>query len=185
MNFRPALLALLALLAASNADAGEWEVQPELSALRFSGVSQGESFEGRFTRFTPQIRFDPADLAHARFDVAIDLASVDTRNQERDETLASEDFFDLANYPSARFVATEFVAAGTGFEAQGSLELRGTRQPVTLRFEWTPGDGGARLEGEATLDRTAFGVGGGDWAEAETIAHEVKVATTLMLVPKP
>jgi polyisoprenoid-binding protein YceI len=185
MNFRPAVLPLLALLAASNAVAGDWDVQPELSALRFSGVSQGESFEGRFTRFTPQIRFDPADLAHARFDVAIDLASVDTRNQERDETLAGEDFFDLANYPAARFVATEFVAAGAAFEAHGALELRGTRQPVTLRFEWTPGDGGARLEGEATLDRTAFGVGGGDWADADTIAHEVKVATVLMLVPRP
>jgi polyisoprenoid-binding protein YceI len=172
MNFRPAVLPLLALLAASNAVAGDWDVQPELSALRFSGVSQGESFEGRFTRFTPQIRFDPADLAHARFDVAIDHAS-------------GEDFFDLANYPAARFVATEFVAAGAAFEAHGALELRGTRQPVTLRFQWTPGDGGARLEGEATLDRTAFGVGGGDWADADTIAHEVKVATVLMLVPRP
>lgn len=171
------------LLATATVSAGDWTMRPEGSTLRFSGAAQGESFEGKFAQFTPQIRFDPAALEGARFDVTVKLASADTRNQERDETLAGSDFFDVQNYPEARFVATEFAAVEDGFEARGALELRGTRQPVTLSFQWTPIADGVRLEGKATLDRTAFGVGSGDWADAGTIAHEVEVATTLVLVP--
>jgi polyisoprenoid-binding protein YceI len=180
---RIALLAAL-LACAGSATAADWTVRPEGSSLRFSGVAQGEKFEGRFGEFTPSIRFDPAALEAARFDVTIKLASADSRNEERDEALAGADFFDVANYPEARFVATEFAAIeGGGFEARGALELRGTRQPVTLAFKWTPDKDGVRLEGKATLDRTAFGVGSGDWEDAETVAHAVEVATTLLLVP--
>jgi len=171
------------MLCSATAAGGDWTMKPEGSSLRFSGMAQGEAFEGRFTEFNPKIRFDPAALEGARFDVSIKLASADSKNQERDDTLEGSDFFDVQNYPEARFVATEFAAVEGGFEAHGALELRGTRQPVTLSFQWTPSADGVRLEGKATLDRTAFGVGGGDWADAETIAHEVKVATTLLLVP--
>lgn len=183
MNLRHAGLLLLCSLASTPVMARDWNVREDLSWLRFSGTSQGESFEGSFARYSPQIRFDPLQLERSRFDIGIDLASADTRNEERDETLVGSDFFDIDNYPAARFVATEFVAADAGFEAHGSLELRGTRQPVTLRFQWTPVKDGVRLEGEATLDRIAFGIGLGDWADAEMIGHEVRVATTLMLQP--
>ncbi len=177
----PLYIALM--LSTASASASDWKVRPEGSSLRFSGAAQGESFEGKFSQFTPNIRFDPAALDGARFDVTIKLASADSRNQERDETLGGSDFFDVKNYPEARFLATEFVAVEGGFEARGALELRGTRQPVTLSFQWKPSADGVRLEGKATLDRTAFGVGAGDWADPATIAHEVEVATTLVLVP--
>lgn len=181
---RSAFAAVLLLLAA-DAPAADWAVKPDGSSLRFSGVAQGEAFEGRFAQFNPAIRFDPAALENARFDVTIALASADTRNEERDETLRGADFFDVSQYPQARFIATEFVAVegGGGYEARGALELRGARQPVTLAFTWTPVGDGARLDGKATLDRTKFGIGGGDWEDAEMIAHEVQVRTTLALVP--
>ena len=176
---------LLLLALAGNAAAADWTVDEKASSLRFTGTGQGEDFEGRFTSFDAKIAFDPANLAGAAFDVGIDVASADTRNEERDGALKEADFFDAASHPRARYVATEFVPVGTGFEARGTLTLRGVTKPVTLVFTWTPRNGGATLEGKATLDRTAFGVGGGDWADADTIAHEVKVATTLVLRPAP
>jgi polyisoprenoid-binding protein YceI len=173
----------LLALCSSTAAAGNWAVQPDASSLRFAGVTQGENFEGAFGKFEATIAFDPKALAGSKFDVTITLASADTKNEERDDTLRGSDFFAVDEHPSAHFTATEFVAVGNRFEARGTLELRGASKPVTLTFDWTPNAGGARLEGEATLDRTAFGVGGGDWADAEMIAHEVKVATTLILTP--
>jgi polyisoprenoid-binding protein YceI len=174
-------LALL-LLAATQAHAAGWTVAKE-SSLRFSGNAQGESFEGRFAVFEAKISFDPADLAAAKFDVAIDLASADTQNEERDGTLKDAEFFDVDTHPKATFVATEFVSVGSGFEARGTLTLRGVSKPVALLFTWTPSGGGATLEGKATLDRMQFGVGGGEWEDPEMIGHEVKVATTLVLQP--
>lgn len=180
---KSAIATLLLAASLAPASATDWVARPELSSLRFSGSSQGESFEGSFARFTPRIRFDPAAPAEARFDVTIELASADTRNAERDETLHGSDFFDVTGHPQARFVADGVVATGTGFEARGELELRGIRRPVTLAFAWTALTDGARLEGSATLDRTDFDVGGGDWADPDMIAHEVTVATTLVLAP--
>ena len=180
---RPAAIFVLALPFASAAVAQDWSMQTDGSSLRFIGSAQGESFEGRFAQFNPSIRFDPAALEQARFDVSITLASADSQNEERDGTMKGSDFFDVENYPVARFLATEFAADGTAFLAKGALELRGTRQPVTLRFTWARDAGSARLDGKATLDRTAFGVGSGDWADPESIAHEVLVETTLILVP--
>jgi polyisoprenoid-binding protein YceI len=183
--FRPTWRVLVLLLpGAPLAHASDWQVVDDASSLRFSGSSQGESFDGRFGRFDANIRFDPAALDAARIDVRIALESSDTRNEERDETLHGADFFDVENYPEARFNSTDFAAVDAGFEARGSLELRGTSQPVTLAFTWNDDPQGARLDGRATLDRTAFGIGGGDWADAEMIAHEVGVKTTLVLRPQ-
>jgi polyisoprenoid-binding protein YceI len=177
------LLVALATSLPGAALAADWSVQADGSSLRFSGTAQGEKFAGRFAQFRAAIRFDPAALDAAKFDVTVQLASADTKNEERDETLQGSDFFDSASYPDARFVATEFVGAGDGFEAHGALELRGVRRPVTLAFTWKPDGTGARLDGKATLDRTEFGVGGGDWEDPEMVAHAVEVATTLRLQP--
>ena len=178
------LLLPLSLFAAAGAQGASWTVAKD-SSLRFTGTAQGEAFEGRFGKFDAKIAFDPADLAGSKFDVTIDLASADTQNEERDGTLRDAPFFDVATQPKATFVATEFAAAGGGFEARGTLTLRGVARPVTLAFTWTPAGAGATLEGKATLDRMQFDVGGGEWEDAEMIAHEVQVATTLVLQPSP
>lgn len=183
-SFSRAALIGLASLCFATAQAHDWTVQKEGSSLRFTGASQGESFEGRFNEFVARISFDPTDLPGSKFDVTIALASADTQNEERDDTLHGSDFFAVAQHPKAQFIATKFVAVSEGFEARGTLALRGATQPVTLRFHWTPTADGARLDGKATLDRIAFGIGAsGDWEDAEMIDHEVEVATTLILRP--
>src|SRR5690606_35373233 len=99
---------LLLLALAGVADASDWTVQAGASALRFTGSMQGERFEGGFDRFQAEIRFDPADLAGARFEVTVDLASADTDNEERDETLLGPDFFNVERSPQAHYSASRF-----------------------------------------------------------------------------
>lgn len=187
MRAPAALVALmLALaLAAAPAAASDWTMQPG-SWLGFETSYDGEPFEGRFARFTPTLRFDPADLAHARFDVAIDLASADTGHDERDEVLVGEDFFAAGASGRARYVATTFRALGDGrFVADGTLTLRGVAKPVALAFTWKAGAQPV-LDGEATVSRLAFGVGtGDDWADTELLPDAVKVRTHLVLAAQP
>lgn len=175
-------LSLAFLLCALPLQAAEWRADPASSRLGFSGSAQGEAFEGRFGEFTPSIVFDPDDLAAARFDVVIRLASADTANAERDEALHSHDFFSVRRHPEARYVAERFRALGDGrFAADGELSLRGATRPVTLEFEWSGDDATAVLEGRAVLDRLDFDVGGGEWADEGTIARRVVVTTRLSL----
>ena len=172
------------LLAASlPAWAQDWQMA-DGSTLGFRTSFQGEAFDGRFTRFTPQVRFNPEDLANARFDVRIDLASADTRNSERDDTLKSADFFDVGKTPTARYTATAFTALGNGrYRADGRLQLRGNSRPVALVFSWKQNKG-AVLAGEAVLNRLDFGVGAGDWADTGLLPDAVQVKTLLILTPK-
>lgn len=175
--------AVCAFLLAGTAWAAEWRVDDTASTLEFAGESQGERFEGRFGRFDAAIRFDPANPSDARFDVTVDLASVDSANSERDETLLGPDFFDVAGMPQSRYVAGAFRPTPDGFVAEGELTLNGVTAPVPLAFRWQPTASGAILEGRATLDRLRFGLGTGDWADPDVIAHAVEVHTRLVLVP--
>ncbi|MBB5015938.1 YceI family protein [Rehaibacterium terrae] len=171
----------LALLLACSAHAADWRMDPAASTLGFIGMTQGERFEGRFGEFQAAIRFDPDDLDHARFDVTIALASADTANAERDEALLGSDFFHVRRHPQAHYRAERFRALGDGrYAADGELSLRGITRPVTLEFRWTAGEP-AILEGEATLRRLDFDIGGGDWADLDMIANEVQVRTRLAL----
>lgn len=179
--------ALIAMTTYSHAR--DWRADPERSTLGFEASAQGERFSGSFARFEPNIRFDPAELSTARFDVRIDLSSADTANSERDETLKGSDFFAVRSHPQARFLAERFRALDDGrYAADGQLTLRGLTRPVTLVFSWQSGtpavvEGEALLEGNSQLDRLDFELGTGDWADPDTIAHEVKVVTRLVLTP--
>jgi len=173
------------LLTPSALFAMQWQTD-DASTLGFSASAQGEDFNGRFTVFRADIRFDPASLGTSRFAVEIDLASVDSANSERDEMLADPAFFNSASEPQASYVASRFSALEDGrFRAEGSLTLRGVSLDVPLDFSWTANEGSATLEGKATLDRLDFKVGEGEWADEDAIARTVEVTTTLKLTAAP
>ncbi len=176
-------IALFALLLPLSGIAADYHMDAAQSHLGFVGTVQGERFEGRFAAFTADIRFDPDALAESRFDVRIDLASADSRNEERDSALKGEDFFAVERLPQAHYHAERFRRLDDGrFVADGELTLRGITRPVSLGFRWTPGNP-ATLDGEAELKRLDFAVGAGDWADEDTIANAVRVVTSLRLTP--
>ena len=176
------LLILLAALATTAAHAADYRAGKD-STLGFKAIYMGDAFEGRFARFTPEISFDPADLAGSRFDVRIALDSASTANEERDQMLVGPDFFNAGARPQARYQASKFTAlGGNRFRAEGTLSLNGAERPVALDFRWTPGTP-AVLEGRATLKRLDFGVGEGDWADTELLPNGVEVFTRLELQP--
>lgn len=153
------------------------------SSLGFTGSYQGETFSGSFSKFTSNIRFDPAQLAQSRFDVRIMLASANTKNTERDEMLLGSDFFNTAAQPEARYTASKFRALGNNrFIADGVLSLRGISKSVPLTFTWIPGTR-LKLQGSARLQRLDFKVGIGDWDDVELIPNTVTVNTLLLLSP--
>lgn len=182
---RPALTriaALALLLAATNAAAADWSTQAG-STLGFTATYDGEAFDGTFKTFTPQIRFDPAKPAGGLFDVRIKLASADTKNEERDDTLRGADFFNTGKFAEARFTASKFRAlGGNKFAADGTLSLNGISKPVVLQFTFTPGER-AVLAGSATVKRLDFKVGTGDWSDTGDLPDDVKVSTKLLLSP--
>jgi polyisoprenoid-binding protein YceI len=171
----------LLLLLPLPAVATEYAVDPSRSQLSFAGSAQGESFEGRFARFSATVSIDGAATA---LTAEVDVTSVDTQNSERDETLATAEFFDFEKFPKATFRTTSCRAAGAGrFECDAELTIRDRTRK--LAFPFTLNEGGkATLDAKVTLDRTQFDVGTGDWAGEDAVAHAVAVTVHLALTPK-
>lgn len=179
-----AVAAMLVAMLATPAHAADY-VQAPGSSLAFATRYDGEVFTGRFGGFDTKLSFDPQQLQAARLDVTIELAGTQTGNADRDSTLSGGDFFNVAKFARARYVADNFRAlGGDRYAAEGTLSLRGVSRPVTLEFTWTAGSP-ALLAGRATVRRLEFGVGGGDWADTGAIPDEVAISTRVFLVPAP
>jgi polyisoprenoid-binding protein YceI len=181
MSFKFVFLAGL-MVAASPVVAADY-VQAPGSVLAFAGTYEGEAFTGRFPGFVTRFSFDPAQLATAKLDVTIPLATASTGNSDYDGEMRGSSFFNAAKFPQAHYTATSFRAlGGNNFVANGTLNLRGVSKPVALTFTWTPGAQPV-LSGKAVVNRLDFGVGQGDWAETDLVPNAIAVSTKVIFAP--
>lgn len=149
-------------------------------SLGFSARWNGEPVDGRFARWTASILFSPEALDTSKIDVGIDLGSVDTGDGQRDGTLTGSDFFDTGRFARATYRASKFKSlGGNRYRADGTLTLRGVSKSVPLNFTLDINGDKARARGSATIDRTSFGVGQGDYASTAEIAGPVAVSFDL------
>jgi polyisoprenoid-binding protein YceI len=192
MNMMRRLVPSIAWLAASSlavsvSAAGPvagYSADPQQSRLEFTGVQAGAEFKGSFHKFSADIEFAPDALASSRFDVQIDLKSVDSMDKDRDTTIRGPDIFDVAHFPAAHYVTRSFTKTATGYAAVGALTLHGVTKDVPIDFQFAPAGAGAKLEGSAKLKRLDFGAGQGDWKSTEWVADAVKISFSLVLKPK-
>jgi polyisoprenoid-binding protein YceI len=138
-------------------------------AVRHMGVSK---VRGRFSGVegTLVVAEDPLQSSVS---VTIDAATIDTRDENRDNHVRTADFLDVANHPTITFVSTAVAADGKGaWKVSGDLTIRGTTRPATLdtSIEGVVQDpyGNHRVGFSATttIDRDEFGVSFGAVMEA-------------------
>src|SRR5690242_5873395 len=120
---------------------------------------------GAFNEFTGTAVLDGADPGKSSATVTIQVASIDTRNAQRDEHLRGNDFLALAEYPEITFVSTGVERTGdTEFELTGDLTIKGVTNSVTIPFTFegaaTDPFGNLRVgfEGSVTINRKDYGV---------------------------
>ncbi len=101
-------------------------------AVRHMMVS---NVRGEFKKLTGTVSYDPSAPENTAIDVKIDVASVSTHEEKRDEHLRSADFFDAAKFPEITFVSTQTRKSGDGLEVKGNLTIAGTTREVTLAVE--------------------------------------------------
>ena len=174
--------------------AGTWTLDPSHTSVGFSVRHLGLSkVRGRFTTFTGDVVI-AEDPTQSSVEVRIDVASIDTRDEKRDEHLRTNDFFNAPDFPTMTFTSTSVSGTGSDWQVTGDLTIRGITRQVVLdaTFEGTAGDpwGGSRAAFTATteIDREHFGM---TWnAALETggvvVGKKVKIeieAETVLQVP--
>ena len=177
---------LAALPAAAAApDMAHYVLDPAKSSLEFTFLQEGAWNKGRFRHFTVSFDFSPENLAASRLDVIVEMGSVDTGDQERDEAVRGGDLLAVAKFLQAHFAASQINKTAAGYEAVGKLTIRGMTQDIRVPFSFrTATEGGAAvgyMSGKTSLRRLDYGVGQGDWKATDQVGNEVGVAFALRL----
>lgn len=170
----------LALLWAATAQAQQ--LLPEQSKVTFVSTQMGVPVSGEFTQFDGDVQFDPAKPEEARIELAIDTGSATLGIADTDAELPKPIWFNVAEFPQATFVSTGVQAKGDdSYDVQGDLQIKGRTEavtvPVTLQRD---GDRGT-ASGEFVIQRLAYGVGEGEWADTSLVADDVRIKFELAL----
>ena len=162
-----------------------WQLDPAHTNIEFAVKHlMIATVRGRFGGVQGTVQVDESNPRTATVDVTIDAASVDTRQEQRDGHLRSPDFFDVAQFPTIRFVSRAIEGdPRAGFRVIGDLTIRGVTKEVTVNVS-TEGQGvdpwgnlRAGFTASAKIDRRDFGL---TWNQAlETggfaVGHDVKL----------
>ncbi|CAN5773864.1 YceI family protein [soil metagenome] len=141
-----------------------WEIDSSHSVVEFSVKHMMISrSKGTFSAFSGSILLDDLRFEDSTVELDIDAASIDTRDEKRDEHLRAADFFNVEQFPVMRFVSTAVhLIDEERFTLDGQLSIAGTTRPIEIAAKRT-GSGinpwGMQVigfEGDATVNRKDF-----------------------------
>jgi polyisoprenoid-binding protein YceI len=180
-------LATIETACAADAAVAHYTLDPAKNTLEYQFVQAGAQNKGKFTKLAVTLDFAPDNLPASKLDVVIEMASADTGDKERDDTLKGADMFAVGKFPQAHFTSTQITKTANGFDALGKLTLRGVSKDIHVPFSFRTTDEQGKavgyLLGRTTIKRLDFGVGQGDWKSTEWVGNEVSVSYSLRLIP--
>ena len=171
-----------------------WTVDPAHAELGFAVRHlMINNVRGRFGKVEGRVDVDEANPNNSKVDVTVDVSSIDTRQEMRDNHLRSADFFDAANHPTMHFVSKRIIGdVNSDFTVIGDLTIRGTTREIELdahlegrgRDNW--GNERAGFSATGKLNRHDFGLNWNQALEAGgvTVGAEVKISLDVELMHK-
>jgi polyisoprenoid-binding protein YceI len=124
-----AALIILAASAFTFIRSQDWKIGDDYAVKFTSGDPSGE-----FKGLKGTVSFDDANLAASKFDVSVDVATINTGNGMKNTHAKSEKWFDAEKFPTITFVSTSITKSATGYDAKGNLQIHGVTKEVTLPF---------------------------------------------------
>ena len=147
------------------------------SKVHFVIKNFGIKTGGDFTGLKGTIKFDTAKLSTSFFDVTVDASTIDTDNSSRDGHLKKAEYFDVAVFKTLHFKSTKITKSSvTGrFFMYGNLTIKGKTKPIEFGFGAAPKQGGYVFDGEFTINRRDFGVGGSSISLSDNLTVSLSV----------
>lgn len=164
----------------------QWNLDPAHSSADFTvRHMMVTNVRGSFGNLSGTINFDPENPGASSVEATIDVATINTGVEDRDNHLRSADFFEVEKYPNITFKSTDVKVTGdNSAKITGDLTIRDVTNPVVLDVDFlgqggSPfGDTRAGFEATTKIDREAFGL---TWNQAlETggvlVGKDIKVS---------
>lgn len=152
----PNLVAAVAVAALSPAVlAGEiYKFGPSGSTIGFSVHQFLGTTQGKFTKFNGKVDVNREDPENSSVTAQIDVRSIDTRINKRDDHLRSAEFFNVEKYPQITFKSRSVKQTGPqSGDILGDLTIHGVTKPITLHVKLlTPLNDTSRTRWAVTVD---------------------------------
>jgi polyisoprenoid-binding protein YceI len=159
--------ALLVLASIASFAQVKWSADPAHSSIIFGVKHLGLSFvQGHFNKFDGSIETaDSTNFNNAKVDFTVDVASISTGVDQRDNHLKSDDFFNAAEYPNMTLKSVSFKkVSGSKYVLLADLTIRNTTKRVAFDVTYNGiitdpwGLKRAGFTAKATINRLDFGV---------------------------
>ena len=145
--------------------ADTYKIDPVHSSVLFSIKHLGVTdFYGMFNEINGSVSFDSADPSKSSVELTVPVASLDSRNEKRDQHLKSPDFFNAEQFPTLTFKSSKVEGSGDNYRVTGDFTVHGVTKPITIEFKRGPEGKGQRGEvrggGETrfTIKRSDYGM---------------------------
>lgn len=190
-----AFSAILVLTFPGLVQASSWTIDPQHSYVGFSVRHvMIADVRGSFEKFSGTVEIDDEDITRSKVEVSIDVNSVDTNVDKRDEHLRSPDFFDVAKFPTMTFVSKKIIQSDKDeLKITGDLTLHGITREVVLEVDGPTKEikdpwGHMRRGASAStkINRKDFGMTWNKSLETGgvTIGDEIKIELEVEMVKK-
>lgn len=169
-----------------------WNVDKAHSEVTFSVRHLGISrVTGAFHDFDATVEVDPDNLHTLQTAATVQIASIDTRNEDRDDHLRSDDFFDAVSYPTMSFESTGISNVdGSTFTLEGDLTIKDVTKSVAFDAAFVGaaqgpmGNERAAFTATTIIDRTEYGLMWNRLTEAGgvVVGHDVTINLDIQTV---
>lgn len=114
---------------------------------------------GVFKKATGTIKFDEANLTVSKFDIKVDVSSIDTKNSMQNKKAQTSEWFESAKYPNILFTSTKVEKSGTDYMITGRLTMKGVVKEKKIPMKLVKSGSDLTFTGKFTVNRIEYGVG--------------------------
>jgi polyisoprenoid-binding protein YceI len=130
------------------------------SAITFQVKNLGINTVGTIGGVKADIQFNPNNLASDTISASVDVNTINTDNDNRDDHLKSEDYFDVAHFPRIIIKSVSFKhKSGTNYRGTFNLTIKGRTKLIEIPFSYSEKGNTAIFKGNFKLNRLDFGIG--------------------------
>lgn len=149
------------------------EMTINLSGVKITFVAAMQKTEGSVAGLKAKINFNLEDLSKSEITGTVDVKTLNTGNDQRDEHLKSADFFDAAKYPTMSFKSTSFEKVEGKFVMKGLMQIKSIsrEEKITFSFE------NKVFKGTSTIQAANYDLG--SFAKKEASKTNVKISFTI------
>ncbi len=163
---------VLALSAFVWYEATQWFIPSDGYTIRFTSKNPN----GVFTNLTGDIFFDESHLPVSRFDVTVDVNSINTGNKLKNKHARSAKWFDAEKYPQIKFTSSKFSRNDTAFVVTGILDMHGVQKEISFPFQYSiRPEGGALFTAGFDVNRNDYHIGKPGRGVAEILHIDLNV----------